>query len=1197
MKKILLLLMGLVSFSIASDQYQFVVENSAMVDSYFNIFNAIGAMLKNDDYLTLLRLTFLLGGFFVFVGTVLKSFSGDASGVSTIGPYAKYLMIGTAFLTFVFSNKSELYVTTNQLPSYCSSQVTTGFAVSMPTTLAYVFSFTNSIGSSLTNIMESAFSQPTLMGTTSMKDSNGYLGSLKSAIQLLTVNPSRVTGSDVPGEQVNFTGTLQNHLNDCVYGIAQAKGKLGDEKIEEFKNTKDISLWLKNFLEFKFNPSEQKTGDYLTSVRGETLTCSQNFVYVEQALSKYKEKIACSLSTLNGAAMKLVTGSSDINLSKMQEISLQAGLVNALEDTGNLNSIGISGADFSTGKTKVEFTQTQLATGQYLAEMLPMIQMVIRAILYALFPLVFVVMLLPGGINVMKQYAQTLLWIELWMPTAAVINMFINMNAEAKMASVYKETGLTLITSIQMLEDSATIAGYGAYLYASVPALTWLILKGSGSMLGNITSGISAGFSANMSTEKQAEDLSKIKAAKETDKTLSQLDSLYYANKAASTYGEAVGFEKSGGMSANTKVADVSKREATSAKLESILNAGGADSYVDMKTKTAEFGTVKELTENQVTSQNGGDTAIRNVTEQGTGTAQVSANLKAKTVGSNGKVVDTESRSATNELMNKLGKLDNGSNTTTSYNVGAKSGAEEKGTSNVVSKKGTEGFKDDAEQKSSAQSDTAEALKKDLGSNQKVADVTTYKNEVDTLQAHKTSQVLNANENADLGSKADQKAKFQTKGESEALGSEMNNVANNTGYKGAMENKAELLKVDTNGDKIFSNDEIKNFQKIADTSAISDHASKDAKQQMLASNAEYFANDKGRVGEIYKSNLAKYGNETAAVAATMEAIEKDKKAVDTKINDKVALGTKDVADNVGYKQVAETEGGVQKFEKQYENLQKDLETVIPQQAKELVSDLKDKGFSTREANVAVKNELAKRNAYNEDVTKQSLKSEMEFLDKQKGISLKENGINNENIGNAKKQLANYQYQLENNKNLNASARKTLSESANKLSDKISKFEGGIEKEYIGRKMDKLNEYVENKSVSIGENGSINYRDTVKELKQMNTADRNVELSKIQNALEGQRTSFVDLKGMDVNKIKNIIGENVTDRAVATQEWSKTGKFNNDITYHAVAKNFIDADTMANINTGINAIENTIAIPATITKVKNLKNLVTPTKKD
>ena len=129
MKKILMILLFMCSAAFAD--YTFYVENSTMVDAYYNIFNAIGALFSSDDYVDLLRFAFLVGGFFVFAGGVLKAWEGNAN-TTTLFPYAKYLAVGVALLTIVFSSKTTMWVTTKNLPSFCStSSPTTGFAVEL----------------------------------------------------------------------------------------------------------------------------------------------------------------------------------------------------------------------------------------------------------------------------------------------------------------------------------------------------------------------------------------------------------------------------------------------------------------------------------------------------------------------------------------------------------------------------------------------------------------------------------------------------------------------------------------------------------------------------------------------------------------------------------------------------------------------------------------------------------------------------------------------------------------------------------------------------------------------------------------------------------------------------------------------------------------------------------------------------------
>ena len=48
MKKILILLFIMVNFAFAD--YYFEVENSTMVEAYYNVFNAIAAIFNSNDY-------------------------------------------------------------------------------------------------------------------------------------------------------------------------------------------------------------------------------------------------------------------------------------------------------------------------------------------------------------------------------------------------------------------------------------------------------------------------------------------------------------------------------------------------------------------------------------------------------------------------------------------------------------------------------------------------------------------------------------------------------------------------------------------------------------------------------------------------------------------------------------------------------------------------------------------------------------------------------------------------------------------------------------------------------------------------------------------------------------------------------------------------------------------------------------------
>lgn len=514
--KILFLLLLMIP-SIASADYTFYVENSDMVDSYFNIFNAIAMLFQSDSYIDLLRLVFLFGGFFVFIGGILQGFGKDGKGA--LSGYATYTITGFAFLSIVFSSPTTLWIESETLPSYCSaSSTTTGVAVgNIPNVLAYTFATINSVGRGMTRLAETAFTVPTSAGNTSMKDSGGYLGSLKQAITLLTseTNPVMLKGPN----PVNIDGGFKSFFSECIM-VPFSSNPEGKPIIAEILGSGDLFLYLDNMYATNTRTvGGTLVGDFLINSFGETWTCKGMFDNVlKPGLQSYGSQAGCAIGAAGGA-MQLITGIKGAPTSKFEEIAQNAALLNSLEGVNKDLGVSVSGSAYASGKTKADFIQSSYASGSYFAEILPYLQMTLRAILYAFFPFVFIVVMLPGGMKVITQYMQTLLWIELWSPTAAIVNMFVLKKAENDMGGKYiSDQGLTLINSMQMLESATTISAIGAYLYASVPALTWLILKGSGDMLGNVAGAMGAKMATNIQTDsinKDAGSQAHLKAANE----------------------------------------------------------------------------------------------------------------------------------------------------------------------------------------------------------------------------------------------------------------------------------------------------------------------------------------------------------------------------------------------------------------------------------------------------------------------------------------------------------------------------------------------------------------------------------------------------------------------------------------------------------------------------------------------------------
>jgi len=215
-------------------------------------------------------------------------------------------------------------------------------------------------------------------------------------------------------------------------------------------------------------------------MNGEIWKCGDLYNYAKPYLEDYKGLAACAYNT-NAAAISIITGLSSPSTSDFQETILQSALISELQNAKTSLGTGISGIKYSLGRSKAEFVQSKLAE-------VPTLQTTLRVLLYAMFPFTFVIILFPGGLGVLTEYMKAIIWIELWTPTAAILNMFMIQYAQDKMASEYSENGLTVINAIDYLGNGSAIAGVAGYLYASVPALTWLFLTGSESMLSNFGS-------------------------------------------------------------------------------------------------------------------------------------------------------------------------------------------------------------------------------------------------------------------------------------------------------------------------------------------------------------------------------------------------------------------------------------------------------------------------------------------------------------------------------------------------------------------------------------------------------------------------------------------------------------------------------------------------------------------------------------
>ena len=109
----------------------------------------------------------------------------------------------------------------------------------------------------------------------------------------------------------------------------------------------------------------------------------------------------------------------------------------------------------------------------------------IEAVIYAVFPFVFLLFLLAQGRGLamaIKSFAMSLVWIQLWPPLYAILNYVAtlasarNLEAAAKMGTVAQ--GLALETAASIYSGAVSDQAIAGYMVISIPIIATAIIKG-----------------------------------------------------------------------------------------------------------------------------------------------------------------------------------------------------------------------------------------------------------------------------------------------------------------------------------------------------------------------------------------------------------------------------------------------------------------------------------------------------------------------------------------------------------------------------------------------------------------------------------------------------------------------------------------------------------------------------------------------
>jgi len=428
-------------------------------DLYAQYFNAIVLSFGASTYSTLIKLSILLAGMSVLFSHVMKRDLMDI--IKWIGHV--YVVIYILFLP---------KVTVEILDRVAGNKPYT--VANVPLGLAVFSSVTTTLSDALTQLTEMNFTMP--------DDLRYHKSGMIFASQLVrAASQFEITDS-------RFDGNIQGFIHQCVfYDILFKKYSIND--LLETNN-----IW--SLVSRKASPAR---GFIYTDENNlsEFTTCQASIPQLtadwEKAADAAKAKYASVLFSGAPNPKDTLRKYLDISYGYLVNLSGQADqimkqnlMANAIErgviKMGAVVDATAALQSYAYVRAQEQKRLTNQTVGEMAAYWLPLIKNDLELILYGAFIFVVLLSVFPFGVATLKSYIYTLIWIELWSPLYAVLNLTTSYYAQSKSLAATAGS-VSLSTLPGLLQVNADIAGLAGYLSMSVPAIAGGLLWGMHSIL------------------------------------------------------------------------------------------------------------------------------------------------------------------------------------------------------------------------------------------------------------------------------------------------------------------------------------------------------------------------------------------------------------------------------------------------------------------------------------------------------------------------------------------------------------------------------------------------------------------------------------------------------------------------------------------------------------------------------------------
>jgi conjugal transfer mating pair stabilization protein TraG len=474
------------------------------VDALHGIFNAIAMIMNSDDFAGMIQVALLIGFATVATLAVLPgNLSKSWNWFLTVTVLSSVLLVPKATVSIV-----------DKL-----GQQPTVVVANVPWALGLMASVKSSVGATLTELFETAFQTiPSLDKALPVELSYQQNGMMFGS---RLIRASR----EAEALSVYTKNDLIQYIRSCIF--PEQGNQVNADQIDS-SDQLSVTFSAMNNAALSASYHDATAGYVLV-----TAPCDIVWLKLQPALNaagaeavkkaasqisreQYKNNPNAATAALD-AGLIAVYGKSALAAaaSTSSQIMIQNILVNATSEAAALDAAASNDAAslmYASMKSQAvqQMNGGNMVQGRIAEEALPIVRNITEAILYAVFPVLCILLVASEGkalMSLFKSYVYVLLWVELWPPMFAIVNYLQTLEAvKAVQGAAFLPgggTGLSLGTAAAIYSSSVSSLATSAWMVTFVPVIAAAVLFGMDRIMA-ITGATAGGLRAAQSEAAQA---------------------------------------------------------------------------------------------------------------------------------------------------------------------------------------------------------------------------------------------------------------------------------------------------------------------------------------------------------------------------------------------------------------------------------------------------------------------------------------------------------------------------------------------------------------------------------------------------------------------------------------------------------------------------------------------------------------------